>query len=188
MAYIRTIHAADATPELAEIYRRVANPDGTSDEVMLVHSLSPESLRAHFELYVTAMHRPSPLSKAERELVGAHVSRLNGCLYCATHHTAGLRRLLPEDRRGIADAKDFTKAPGLTERERAMLAYAEKLTVTPGRIGEQDVEPLRQAGLDDRAILDLAQVVAYFCYANRIVNGLGAKLESFPPGQHPAVE
>lgn len=191
MAYIRTIGPQEATGELAELYRRVGNPDGTVDEVMLVHSLSPHSLRAHFELYVTAMHRPSPLSRVERELVGAWVSRLNGCAYCLQHHSAGLERLLRGQRQALVrqlregDEDLEALAPLLELRERAMLAYATKLTRTPSLVTAEDVQQLRSAGLDDRAVLDLAQVVAYFCYANRIVLGLGAELESFPLGQHP---
>jgi len=54
-------------------------------------------------------------------------------------------------------------------------------------MAEGDVAALRAAGLGDREILDLAQVVAYFCYANRVATGLGAALEGFEPGQHPVV-
>ncbi len=42
---------------------------------------------------------------------------------------------------------------------------------------EADLEPLRAAGLDDRAIVDANQVVAYFNYVNRIADGLGVELE-----------
>ena len=58
-----------------------------------------------------------------------------------------------------------------------MLEYAEKLTVEPGAITAADVEALRGAGLSDRDVLDLVEVVAYFAYANRIADGLGITLE-----------
>lgn len=41
----------------------------------------------------------------------------------------------------------------------------------------RDLDPLRAQGLDDRAIVDLNQVVAYFNYVNRIADGLGVELE-----------
>lgn len=188
MAYIRTIPPEEADEQLAKLYKRVGNPDGSIDEVMLVHSLSVESLRAHFELYVTAMHRPSPLSRAEREIVGTIVSRLNGCDYCVAHHAAGLRRALPNERKHIADALTKGDEAALDAREGAMADYARRLTEQPGSVTRAHIAALRDVGLDDRAILDLAQVVAYFCYANRIVLGLGAKLESFEAGQHPAID
>lgn len=193
MPYIRTISPSEADGELARLFRRAGNPDGTVDDVMLVHSLSPESLRAHFELYVVAMHKPSPLSRIEREMVGAFVSRLNGCDYCVAHHRAGLARLLRGNRPDLPDALAQADGPdpgvikaNLSGRERAMLAYAGKLTRAPDAMTQADADALRAAGLDDRAILDLAQVVSYFCYANRMVLGLGAKIESFTLGQHPA--
>ena len=59
-----------------------------------------------------------------------------------------------------------------------MLHYAVKLTETPGQVTRADMEPLRQAGLDDRAIHDLCAVTAYFAFANRIADGLGIELET----------
>lgn len=44
-------------------------------------------------------------------------------------------------------------------------------------MAEADLEPLRAAGLDDRAIVDANQVVAYFNYVNRVADGLGVELE-----------
>ena len=189
MPYIPTIDPADASPELAALYKRVGNPDGTIDEVMAVHSLSPASLEAHFQLYVQCMHKPSPLSKLERELVGSVVSRANGCRYCLVHHAAGLGRFAAkEGREGLAEAVlEGQEGPLLTGREAAMVGYAEKLAVDQASVSAQDVQVLRDAGLEGREVVDLAQVVGYFCYANRIVLGLGAELESFEPGQHPGV-
>ncbi len=173
MAYIETIAPENATGELADLYIRVGNPDGTVDNVLTVHSLHPDTLRTHFEMYTAAMHGPSPLSRAEREMVAVVVSRLNGCRYCLQHHLAGLKRLLPEDRQRDADCLADGRITRLPEREAAITAYATKLTTNPHNMEAGDVESLRNAGLDDRAILDLAQCIGYFCYVNRIVQGLG---------------
>lgn len=185
MAYIATIDREDARGELLAWYERVGNPDGTVDEVMKVHSLNVDSLRTHFELYVSACHKPSPLSRTEREIVASVVSRANGCRYCLVHHCAGLGRLLKGERPALVEQLRAGDHSGLTDREHAMAEYARKLTRAPGEMTGADTDALRAAGLNDRAILDLAQVIAYFAYANRIVLGLGCELESFTPGQHP---
>lgn len=185
MAYIATIDPRDAEGELRDLYDRVGNPDGTVDEVMKVHSLNPESLRTHFELYISACHKPSPLSRTEREIVASVVSRANGCDYCLIHHSAGLDRLLKGERPALMEQIRTGDHSRLTARERAMAVYAEKLARTPGAMTGADTDALRTAGLTDREVLDLAQVIAYFAYANRIVLGLGCELESFTPGQHP---
>ncbi len=187
MAYIRTIPEAQATGELTEAYKRVGNPDGTVDNVMKVHSLNVDSLRTHFAMYTAAMHKPSPLSRAEREMVAVVVSRINGCAYCLRHHRSGLKRLLGQDRKQVADDLGNGANAQLTEREAAMIAYAVKLTTTPAAMEPTDVQRLREVGLDDRAILDLAQCIGYFNYVNRIVTGLGVELGEGEgePGQWP---
>lgn len=63
------------------------------------------------------------------------------------------------------------------DRLRAILEYAQKLGATPWEMNEGDLAPLRVVGLDDRAIHDVASVVAYFSYVNRIADGLGVELE-----------
>ena len=59
----------------------------------------------------------------------------------------------------------------------SLLAYADKLTLTPAAVGAADVDALRAIGLDDRAIHDACAIVAYFAFVNRIADGLGVELE-----------
>ena len=63
-----------------------------------------------------------------------------------------------------------------------MLRYAVKLTRTPARMEAEDVDALREVGLDDSDVLQLCEVVAYYAYANRIADGLGLPLEDGAPG------
>ncbi len=64
-----------------------------------------------------------------------------------------------------------------------MLGYAARLTSLTAPITEADLGPLREAGLGDDDIRDLAQVVGYFAYVNRHVEGLGIRLEPDHPGR-----
>ncbi len=64
----------------------------------------------------------------------------------------------------------------LTEGEYAMLEYAEKLTLTPSAMTEEDVQKLRDVGWTDRDILDIVHVCAYFNFRVRVVDGLGLEL------------
>ena len=75
----------------------------------------------------------------------------------------------------------------LEERMRALCRYALPLTRTPAALTEADLAPLRRAGLDDRAIVDANQVVAYFNHVNRVADGLGVELEdSWPADRGPS--
>ncbi|MDJ0952643.1 MAG: hypothetical protein QNJ81_03085 [Acidimicrobiia bacterium] len=75
-------------------------------------------------------------------------------------------------------AADWRTA-GLDAATTALLEYTEKLTRTPQLCDEADVERLRTAGWDDRAIHDATQVCAYFNYINRIADGLGVEPEDW---------
>lgn len=60
-----------------------------------------------------------------------------------------------------------------------MLDYVAKLTRVPADVTRADVEILRAAGFGDRAILDIAQITAYYAYVNRLADGLGVTLEAY---------
>jgi uncharacterized peroxidase-related enzyme len=59
----------------------------------------------------------------------------------------------------------------------AMLDYAMKLTLSPSKIKENDINTLRANGFDDRAIHDICAITAYFAFVNRVADGLGVELE-----------
>ena len=72
--------------------------------------------------------------------------------------------------------------------DRAMLVYAEKLTLQPWEMVEGDVIALRAAGFSDGAILDINQVTAYYAYVNRLADGLGVELEPYWAKAQPEVK
>ena len=138
-------------------------------------------------LYKAVLHHSgNSLPKWVLELIGVHVSRLNGCDYCVEHHSEGLRRHVGERAEAMLEALETGVFDGVVDGSVAqMLAYAELLTKAPGRVTEVDVERLRQAGLDDGQILEVNQVAAYFAYANRTVLGLGCSVKGDTLGLSP---
>ena len=77
----------------------------------------------------------------------------------------------------VAQLKADWRMADLTEADRAMLTYAEKLTIEPWAMVEADVQALHVAGFDDTGILDINQVTGYYAYVNRLADGLGVELE-----------
>ena len=67
----------------------------------------------------------------------------------------------------------------------AGLQYAEKLTTNPMIVAKEDIDNMRNAGLDDGQILEINQVTAYFAYANRMVLGLGINTDGDVIGLSP---
>ena len=66
----------------------------------------------------------------------------------------------------------------LSPRDRALCAVAEKLSETPTRMVEEDWQPLRDLGFDDRACLEVAHIVGIFNYLTRLADGLGLQLDA----------
>jgi len=95
-----------------------------------------------------------------------------------THHGESLRRLVRDDGLVSQLKKDYTKVR-LGAADRAMLDYVDRLTRAPATVTETDVQALREAGFSDRAILDIAQITAYFAFVTRLADGLGVELEDF---------
>ena len=81
MAWIKMIPEDAAEGRLAEMYRRMAEPDGTVDNILKIHSLNPPSLQGHFDFYKTLMRGRSGLSRAQREMIAVVVSAANRCHY-----------------------------------------------------------------------------------------------------------
>jgi uncharacterized peroxidase-related enzyme len=78
----------------------------------------------------------------------------------------------------LADAIESNwRAAPLSDRRKAMLLYATKLTRSPADMTADDVDTLRQAGFTDRDVLDIVEVTAYYAYVNRIADGLGVAVE-----------
>ena len=93
-------------------------------------------------------------------------------------HAGALRRVGGDDLTAEYIQNDWRKAD-LTQAERAMLEWAEKLTLTPSAMTQDDIQKLRDVGWDDRDILDIAHVSAYFNYRVRMVDGLGLQVSDF---------
>jgi uncharacterized peroxidase-related enzyme len=93
-----------------------------------------------------------------------------------THHGEALRRLTRNDALVAQLKVDYGRA-SLSDPDQAMLDYVAKLTNTPSAITEHDVETLREFGFEDRAILDIAQITAYFAFVTRLADGLGVTVE-----------
>ncbi|HTO34106.1 MAG TPA: peroxidase-related enzyme [Pararhizobium sp.] len=176
-AWIKMISDGEADAELLEVLKLARTPHGTVDNVMRVHSLRPNTMKGHVSLYRAALHDDAnTLPMWLQETISSYVSILNNCRYSWANHWANARHLIADDKRAdvIEKALRARKPEEAFEgRELAAMCYAEKLTVAVGDMEEADVIALRRHGLDDGQILEINQIVGYFNYVNRLLNGLG---------------
>jgi uncharacterized peroxidase-related enzyme len=189
MTWIKTVEYDDAEGKLKKIYDRIKGPDNNVDNIMLAHSLRPHTIEGHMTLYKYVLHHPgNTLPKVYLETIGVYVSSLNDCEYCVEHHFNGMARLIGDVERAqqIREALEAGEPElAFSGFELAGLEYAGKLALTPSEISSEDIDDLRESGLDDGQILEINQVAAYFCYANRTVLGLGINTDGDVIGLSP---
>ena len=81
MAWIRIIDENETTGDLKRIYEEQRQRSGGVANILKIHSLAPEVLKAHLAIYHAAMHAPGDLSLPQREMIVVAVSVANGCDY-----------------------------------------------------------------------------------------------------------
>jgi uncharacterized peroxidase-related enzyme len=178
MANIKVIDYEESDGKLREIYDDLIKSRGKLAEVHKIQSLNPESIVNHMDLYMTVMFGKSPLRRVQREMIAVIVSVANECKYCTKHHIEAVSHFWKDTEKCRLLIEDY-KSAGLKANELALCDYARTLTLDPGVANDSDLtNALREAGLEDRAILDATLVVSYFNFVNRIVLSLGVDLES----------
>ena len=176
-AWISMISDADAGLALGKVLEMARTPHGTVDNVMRVHSHRPSTMRGHIVLYRAVLHDDSnTIPTWFQEVISSYVSILNDCTYSLANHWKNAAHLIgnaerADEIRAALDAR--TPEVAFDGAELAMLRYAEKLTLAPASMTEDDILSMRNAGRDDGAILEANQIICYFNYVNRSLNGLG---------------
>src|ERR671930_2018643 len=140
--------------ELQVLIRAARERIGFVPNFFRAYSFRPERLSAWFAHFRSVMEGTPGLSEAEREMIAVAVSMANGCLYCLVAHGAALREAWGDPVMADRITLDWRRADALTERQRAICAFAEKLTRTPLECTEADLDALRAHGLSDEVCWD----------------------------------
>lgn len=109
------------------------------------------------------------VSLVERAAAALHVASIEGDLALVAHY----RQRLLETGADVAAIEAMNVAPRL----RAILRHVSLMTTAPGSATRSDIEALRDAGLAERDIVVVAQIVAFVSYQIRVVAGLHALAE-----------
>lgn len=160
----------DPLPEATQKYFDICQDKlGMIPNVLKAHAFDIDKLNTFTALYNDLMLGDSALTKLEREMVAVVVSATNRCYYCLTAHGAAVRALSGDPALGEQLVMNWRVAD-VTPRQRAMLGFAEKVTLASAQIEEDDRQALRDVGLSDRDIWDLINVAAFFNMSNRVAS------------------
>lgn len=160
-------------PELPEDIRTrilaVQEKAGFVPNVFLALAHRPEEFRAFFAYHDALMEKSGNLTKAEREMIVVATSGANQCQYCVIAHGAILR--IRAKNPLIADqvATNYRKAD-ITERQKAMLDFAMKVSQSAHLVGEADFDGLKAHGFSEDDAWDIAGISAFFGMSNRLAN------------------
>ena len=172
MPHIKTVELNEASGELKDIYSKVVGERGKLSNILKIHSLLPKTMITHLDFYMSIMFDKEGIRRADAELIATVVSAANKCDYCVNHHAEALKFYWKDEEKVKQAAEDFRKLD-LTGKQNAMLEFAEKLTLYPGDMKENDVNGLRENGFSDEEILSITLITNYFNFVNRVANGLG---------------
>lgn len=170
-AWLDVVSLDSATPEQIAVLEESHPKAKVSDYYLfLVHQ--PEVLKQRSVAFNAIMYAPGGMPRAERELGATVVSRMNGCVYCASVHAQRFEQLAKRTD-AIIEVLNDPHTAGTSERERAIVQFSIALTNAPDAVSAADIQALKDVGLTELEILDLMHSVAIFAWANRLMLNLG---------------
>jgi uncharacterized peroxidase-related enzyme len=175
MSWIQEVDVTNVTGKLKQVYKKIEEKRGKISNIMKIHSLNPDAMKNHIDLYLTLMFRSSGLSREEREFIAVIVTVINNCEYCIRHHVEALNQYW-KDRDKIEKFIDSFDTIELSSKQKCIIDYVFKLTKNPSYVKKEDVDNLRNSGYSDNDILDINLIICYFNFVNRIALGLGVEL------------
>lgn len=159
----------DLPGDIRERILAVQEKSGFVPNVFLTLAYRPDEFRAFFAYHDALMDKPGNLTKAEREMIVVATSNINQCQYCVVAHGAILR--IRAKNPLIADqvAINYRKAD-ITDRQKAMLDFAVKVSARAYEVGDEDMETLSRHGFNEDDVWDIAAIAAFFGMSNRLAN------------------
>jgi uncharacterized peroxidase-related enzyme len=140
----------------------------------------PETAGPLGELAEVLLRGDNSLSRGERELIAAFVSRRNECEYCSNSHAATAAAQLPGGADQVGQVLADPGTAPVSGKLKTLLDIAE-LVRADGRLVSADaVAKARAAGATDVEIHDTVLIAAAFCMYNRYVDGLGTSVPDDP--------
>jgi len=177
-AWVTPVDLAQATEDQLKALEE-SGPHARASQYyhLLLHDAP--ALRERSALYNAIMFGAKGLARADRELGATVESIENGCVYCTSVHARFYLQLAKRDEVIAALFADGAKAQ-LPAREQAIADFSAALGATPPTAGPAHLAALRAQGFSDEEIFDLANAVAMFAWANRLMLTLGEPKPSRP--------
>jgi 4-carboxymuconolactone decarboxylase len=160
---------ADMPEDIRNRILAVQEKAGFIPNVFLVLAHRPDEFRAFFAYHDALMEKSGNLTKADREMIVVATSNANQCQYCIIAHGAILRIRAKNPLISDQVTINYRKAD-ITERQKAILDFAVKVSRSAETVGEADFDMLNSYGFNEEDIWDIAGIAAFFGLSNRMAN------------------
>jgi uncharacterized peroxidase-related enzyme len=174
MAFISTIPATEAKNDVLKMYERAEAAMGYVPNYAKVFSHRPNVMSAWADL-VTSIR--SNLDLRRYELTTLAAAQGLRCTYCMIAHSSVLLKHDFHSSQVEAIARDFTTAD-LQPAEVAIMSFAEKIARDASSVTADDIQQLRDHGLTDAEVFDVAATAAARCFFSKLLDALGAQADS----------
>lgn len=177
MFRIDSIPEAKAEGRVKKVYDELKDSLGMVPNVFKALSLWPKGLELYVEMFKGMMFADTKLTRGVKEMIAATVSRINQCDYCLNHH-ANFMTLY-----GISPAiseqiVNDPQSADISEAEKRLLSYADKVTRSAHMVTDADVEGLKEIGWSQEEILEATMIISMFNSINRFADALGVQPEA----------
>jgi len=170
-AWLDVVNVDTATAEQISVLE-MSHPQAKESDYYLLLAHQPAILKQRSEAYNAIMYAPGGLARADRELGALTVSRFNGCVYCASVHAQRFEQLAKQNVT-VTQVFEDPRTAGDTDRQKAIVQFSIRLTEAPDEIGPDDIQALKNVGMNEGDILDLLHATSIFAWANRLMLNLG---------------
>jgi len=170
-AWLDVVSVETATPEQIRILE-ASHPQAKTSDYYLLLAHEPEILDHRSETYNAIMYAPGGVHRADRELAALTVSRINGCVYCASVHAQRFEQLAKRNQI-VADVFTDPATAGDNERDKAIIKLATALTESPEDFDASHIQALKDLDMTEKEILDIIHAASIFGWANRLMLNLG---------------
>lgn len=164
------------SPAVQEIFKELKRQLGTIPNVYRMLAGSPEILESYHSHIEYITREGENLDVSARLLVAILVARLTNCQYCYGWFSLAGKQYGIDSELLVAVGGDYRKS-AISNRLKAILAFAEKITTSPFSISDRERERLREVGLSDSDVVDVAALAACANSLTRLVLALGVPFE-----------
>ena len=170
--FLQTVAEEDATGAIAEVYAKEKAGAGFVPEAARCLSTRPD-IPLLFDTFFDGIKANFSLSGRDWCLITFVAAKHLRSTYCSQVYSQRLLAL-GESKETLHAIQYGGRTAALTDKDMAMLAYAEKVAVAADRIMQSDIDRLRALGFTDRNIFDIALCASFRCMLSKMVDATGA--------------